>query len=165
MCVVAWLFDVQPGEGVTLRLGFSAADARAAAAGLQQLGALGAVRRAQAAKQLLDQTYPDTQPQDYDQVALVLVMVVVGGWWVGGGWWVVGGVGGGGGSGGGSRSTRLTLTTAARSRGSPVWARGSRSCPQTSRRRWARCPRCSPPRGRRSGTSPRSGPRATTRRG
>ena len=79
MCVVAWLFDVQPGEGVTLRLGFSAADARAAAAGLQQLGALGAVRRAQAAKQLLDQTYPDTQPQDYDQVALVLVMVVVGG--------------------------------------------------------------------------------------
>ena len=151
--MVAWLFDVQPGEGVTLRLGFSAADARAAAAGLQQLGALGAVRRAQAAKQLLDQTYPDTQPQDYDQVALVLVMVVVGG------------VGGGGGSGGGSRSTRLTLTTAARSRGSPVWARGSRSCPQTSRRRWARCPRCSPPRGRRSGTSPRSGPRATTRRG
>ena len=51
--MVAWLFDVQPGEGVTLRLGFSAADARAAAAGLHELGALAAARRAQAAKQLV----------------------------------------------------------------------------------------------------------------
>ena len=72
MCVVVWLFDLQPNEAATLRLGFSSADARAAAAGLQQLGALGAMRRAQVAKQLLDQTYPDTQPQDYDQVALVV---------------------------------------------------------------------------------------------
>lgn len=29
---------------------------------------VGAIRRAQAAKGLLDATYPDTQPQDYDQV-------------------------------------------------------------------------------------------------
>ena len=54
MCVVVWLFDLQPNEAATLRLGFSSADARAAAAGLQQLGALGAMRRAQVAKQLLD---------------------------------------------------------------------------------------------------------------
>ena len=66
--MVVWLFDLQPGEGVTLRFRFPAADARAAAAGLHELGALAAVRRAQAAKQLLDETYPDTQPQDYDQV-------------------------------------------------------------------------------------------------
>ena len=53
LCVVVWLFDLQPGEAVTLRFRFPAADARAAAAGLHELGALAAVRRAQAAKQLV----------------------------------------------------------------------------------------------------------------
>ena len=39
-----------------------------AGVGLDQPAPLGAMRRARAAKGLLDLTYPQTQPQDYDQV-------------------------------------------------------------------------------------------------
>lgn len=62
-----WVFDVLPHERSTLRLLLASDAVRSGVRG-QQLGARGVLGRAQAAKALLDATYPETQPQDYDQV-------------------------------------------------------------------------------------------------
>lgn len=74
LCLVVWLFDLPPTQQAELRLTFDRDALRLAQAALQPLAgsgaappALGAMRRAQAAKGLLDATYPETQPQDYDQ--------------------------------------------------------------------------------------------------
>ena len=66
MCI--WVFDVSPHELSTLRLLLASDAVRSGLRAGHQLGALGALGRAQAAKALLDATYPETQPQDYDQV-------------------------------------------------------------------------------------------------
>ena len=79
LCVVVWLFDLPAGTSTELTLRFD--DERAARlaatvlapllsprddpAAAASAGALVLVRRAQAAKSLLDGTYPQTQPQDY----------------------------------------------------------------------------------------------------
>ncbi|KAL1512178.1 hypothetical protein AB1Y20_005444 [Prymnesium parvum] len=83
LCVVIWLFDTKFHERVTLRLYFAGAGQSLQGDGAHERrgafdrgqtrlypesGILGAMRRAQSAKMLLDATYPDTQPQDYDQV-------------------------------------------------------------------------------------------------
>ena len=79
LCVVVWLFDLPAGTSAELTLRFDdERAARLAATVLAPLlsprddptaaasaGALVLVRRAQAAKSLLDGTYPQTQPQDY----------------------------------------------------------------------------------------------------
>ena len=81
LCVVVWLFDHTPTKRAELTLAFephTAALATRVALPLLPLrterpepagaiGAVSAMRRAQAAKTLLDATYPETQPQDYDQ--------------------------------------------------------------------------------------------------
>lgn len=85
LCLVVWLFDLPSTDTFQLRLSFDqhalALGAQAMlpvlpaevgagkSAGLESTGpALGVMRRAQAAKALLDATYPETQPQDYDRV-------------------------------------------------------------------------------------------------
>ena len=80
LCVVVWLFDVPASASTELVFTLDARAARQASRVLsprverrRDLGgdataALLAMRRAQTAKGLLDATYPDTQPQDYDQV-------------------------------------------------------------------------------------------------
>ena len=77
LCVGVWVFDVAALDGTELILRFPREAARLAARTLQptvtasvgalRTAALGAVQRAKLAKGLLDATYPDTQPQDYDQ--------------------------------------------------------------------------------------------------
>ena len=63
MCVTLWLFDDPTLEETSLSLHLPRQSPSP-----QHPPLLGAVRRAKAAKLLLDATYPDTQPQDYDQV-------------------------------------------------------------------------------------------------
>ena len=67
LCVVVWLFSQAADEALTIRLDVSDADADGAATA-QRVGLTAAVARAQLAKGVLDETYPDTQPQDYDRV-------------------------------------------------------------------------------------------------
>ena len=92
LCLAVWLFDLPSTESFELRLVLDGeATALAAKAVLPVLpsrssgvltagsdqesrgmaGALGAMRRAQTAKNLLDGTYPETQPQDYDQTTWI----------------------------------------------------------------------------------------------
>lgn len=82
LCLVVWLFDTPSTETIELRLSFDqhavALGARVmmpvlsaeadASTGSGPWPAVGVMRRAQAAKALLDATYPETQPQDYDRV-------------------------------------------------------------------------------------------------
>ena len=69
LAIVVWLFGVDDGAPLGLNLELPPPPAAAlAAAALQRGGGAGAVRRARAAKILLDETYPDTQPQDYDEL-------------------------------------------------------------------------------------------------
>ena len=80
LCVVVWLFDLPPTTHTELVLAFGPRTTTLATQVVLPLlplrrlerrpaaiGAVGAMRRAQAAKALLDATYPETQPQDYDQ--------------------------------------------------------------------------------------------------
>ena len=83
LCVVLWLFDLAADAAAELVLSIDPAATQLATSVLTprmaltgqllvphsvRSGALLAMRRAQAAKALLDATYPDTQPQDYDRV-------------------------------------------------------------------------------------------------
>ena len=78
LCVVVWLFDVPASTATELTLRFDGRAVKVAQAVLAprlgpsdqasvatSAGALLLMRRAQAAKALLDGTYPETQPQDY----------------------------------------------------------------------------------------------------
>ena len=87
LCVVLWLFDLPTSESHEISLMLDRRGVSLAARGMLPLlpleggvqvakrgkeargmmGAAGAMQRAQAAKGLLDATYPETQPQDYDK--------------------------------------------------------------------------------------------------
>lgn len=71
LCPVVWLFETDSSQHLSLSFDFTAtpaANSSASVASYPEDGLSGAMRRAQSAKVLLDATYPDTQPQDYDQV-------------------------------------------------------------------------------------------------